>query len=161
MFEGRSFAATLKNLGVTHVPTVPDTTTGAWLPDIRAAGIHVVQVCREGEAWGIAAGLYLGGASPLVLIQCTGFFESGDALRNTVHDFRLPLYAMVGYRSYLNQEALPGDTCLKFTEPVVQAWQIDTCFVREPAQLNEVAQHYRTCRDVGRPGIALFAEGRA
>ena len=53
----------------------------------------------------------------LVLIQCTGLFESGDALRNIVHDWKLPIFSMIGYRSYLNQSTLPGDTSLVFTEP--------------------------------------------
>jgi len=161
MFEGSQVAATLNELGVTHVTTVPDTTIGPWLPEIRAVGVDVVQVCREGEAWGVAAGLYLGGASPLILIQCTGLFESGDALRNTLHDFRLPLYAMIGYRSFLSQASLPGDTCLKFTEPIIDAWQVDSRFFQEPSQLDELAEHYRSCRDAGRAGIGLFAEGKA
>ncbi len=47
-----------------------------------AARYALVRVCREGEAWEVAAGLHLGGATPLVMIQCTGLFESGDAIRN-------------------------------------------------------------------------------
>ena len=56
---------------------------------------------REGEAWAIAAGLQLGGKRPLVMIQNTGLFESGDALRNVLFDLRLPLVAVIGYRSAL------------------------------------------------------------
>ena len=52
----------------------------------------------------MAGGLHLGGATPLVLIQCTGLFESGDSLRNIVHDWTLPIFSVIGYRSYLNQE---------------------------------------------------------
>ena len=84
-----------------------------------------MRVCREGETWQVAAGLHLGGAQPIVLIQCTGLFESGDALRNAVHDWKLPIFSIIGYRSYLNQDTLPGDTCLVFTEPVLDAWKID------------------------------------
>ena len=62
--------------------------------------------------------------------QCTGLFESGDSLRNIVHDYRLPIYGLVGYRSFLNAASLPGDTCLKFTEPVLDAWALDTVFLK-------------------------------
>ena len=48
----------------------------------------------------MAGGLHLGGATPLVLIQCTGLFESGDSLRNIVHDWTLPIFSVIGYRSY-------------------------------------------------------------
>ena len=112
MFTGQQVADLLLEMGVSHIATVPDSTIGPWFDDIAAANVDIIQVCREGEAWAVAAGLYLGGATPLVLIQCTGLFESGDALRNTMHDYRLPLFGMVGYRSYLNQSTLPGDSCL-------------------------------------------------
>ena len=68
MFTGQQVAGLLSELGITHVTTVPDSTIGPWFDDIAAANIDIVQVCREGEAWAIAAGLHLGGASPLVLI---------------------------------------------------------------------------------------------
>lgn len=161
MFDGSQITDLVKDLGVTHVVTVPDTTIGPWLAQIREVSVDVIQVCREGEAWAIAMGLHLGGATPLVLIQCTGLFESGDALRNALFDYRLPLFAMVGYRSYLSQASLPGDTCLRFTEPILDAWGVDTVFVDAPERIDEVAAHFRTCQAEARPGIALFAEGRA
>lgn len=161
MFTAQQVATLFTELGVTHITTVPDSTIGPWLDEIAAANVDIVQVCREGEAWAIAAGLYMGGASPLVLIQCTGMFESGDALRNTMHDYRLPLFGMVGYRSYLSQATLPGDTCLKFTEPVLDAWNVATRFVDQPDRISEIADLYRECRAAQQPGIALFAEGKA
>ena len=161
MFDGSQIASLVKDLGVTHVVTVPDTTIGPWLAQFREYSVDVIQVCREGEAWSIAMGLHLGGATPLVLIQCTGLFESGDALRNALYDYRLPLFAMVGYRSYLSQASLPGDTCLRFTEPILDAWGVDTVFVDAPERIDEVAAHFRSCQAEARPGIALFAEGRA
>lgn len=161
MFAGEQIASLLSSLRVTHVLTVPDSTIGRWENAIEAAGISLVRVCREGEAWTIAAGLYLGGARPLVMIQCTGLFESGDALRNVLHEWRLPIYSIIGYRSYLNQDTLPGDTSLVFTEPILAAWQLDVRLITQPSQLNEIAAHYRACHDGGRAGVALIAEGKA
>src|SRR6185436_13049924 len=110
MFSGQQIAELLASLGVSHVVTVPDSTIGPWQSAIEELGAtRIVRVCREGEAWGVAAGLHLAGASPLVMIQCTGFFESGDAIRNVLHDWKLPIFSIIGYRSYLNQDTLPGD----------------------------------------------------
>ena len=162
MFTGEEIAATLSELGVTHVVTVPDSTIGQWQSAIeRRGGVRVVRVCREGEAWQIAAGLHLGGATPLVLIQCTGFLESGDAIRNALHDWKLPLWSIIGYRSYLSQETLPGDTCLTFTEPTLDAWRIDYRLVREHEQLGQIAEHLSACRAAKKPGAILVAEGKA
>jgi sulfopyruvate decarboxylase TPP-binding subunit len=161
MFANEEIAALLTSLGVSHVVTVPDSTIGRWEEAIAASGIKIVRVCREGEAWAVAGGLYMGGASPLVLIQCTGLFESGDALRNMLHEWKLPLYSMIGYRSYLNQDTLPGDTSLVFTEPILAAWKLDVRLITKPSQLDEIAQHYRDCASAAKPGVALIAEGKA
>src|SRR5688572_3668509 len=110
MLSPEQVARFLTEVKFTHVVTVPDSTIGMWDAAIVGAGIRLVRVCREGEAWAVAGGLHLGGATPLVMIQCTGLFESGDALRNIVHDWKLPIFSLIGYRSYLNQETLPGDT---------------------------------------------------
>jgi len=158
---GQQIAETLTALGVSHVVTVPDSTIGPWQDAISASGISVVRVCREGEAWAVAAGLYLGGSTPLVMIQCTGFFESGDALRNMIHDWKLPLFAIIGYRSYLSQETLPGDTCLTFTEPVLDAWKLDYRLITSDAQLGEMREHFARCRADGKASVALIAEGKA
>jgi len=162
LFTGEEVAEVLEELGVTHVVTVPDSTIGQWQAAIEQRGCtRLVRVCREGEAWEVAAGLHLGGASPLVLIQCTGLFESGDAIRNVLHDWKLPIFSIIGYRSYLSQETLPGDTCLVFTEPVLNTWRIDYKLLTRREQLGEISTHFTACRDARRAGAILVAEGKA
>jgi sulfopyruvate decarboxylase TPP-binding subunit len=162
MFSGDEMAALCTAMGVTHVVSVADSTIGPWHPAIdRTSGLRLVRVCREGEAWAVAGGLYLGGATPLVMIQCTGLFESGDALRNILHDWKLPIFSVIGYRSYLNQTTLPGDTCLVFTEPLLDAWRIDYRLITAPAQRDDILAHYLACRAASKPGAALIAEGKA
>lgn len=162
MFSGEQISELFEELGITHVVTVPDSTVGQWQDAIERRGVtRVVRVCREGEAWQVAAGLTLGGARPLVLIQCTGLFESGDALRNAVHDWKLPIFSVIGYRSYLNQDTLPGDTCLVFTEPVLDAWKIDYKLITSPDQYGTLAEHYHACQNAARAGALLIAEGKA
>ena len=149
--------------GITHVVTVPDSTIGQWQTAIERRGrTRLVRVCREGEAWEVAAGLHLGGATPLVMIQCTGLFESGDALRNVLHDWKLPIFSIIGYRSYLNQDTLPGDTCLVFTEPVLDAWKIDYRLLTasSSARRDRRALH-GVSRRRSRAGAILVAEGKA
>jgi sulfopyruvate decarboxylase TPP-binding subunit len=162
MFSGEQVAALFADLGVTHVVTVPDSTIGKWGDAIaRASDMHLVRVCREGEAWSVAAGLHFGGAHPLVLIQCTGLFESGDSLRNVLHDWKLPIFSVIGYRSFLNQETLPGDSCLVFTEPVLDAWKIEYKLITSESQIGTIREHYLACLAAGKPGAVLIAEGKA
>jgi sulfopyruvate decarboxylase TPP-binding subunit len=162
MFTGEQIAALLADLGFTHVISVPDSTIGRWHDAIAAhPSLRLVRVCREGEAWAVAGGLHLGGATPLVLIQCTGLFESGDSLRNIVHDWKLPIFSVIGYRSYLNQDTLPGDTVLFFTEPTLDAWRIDWRLITAPDQVGEIHTHYERCRAAHVAGAIVIAEGKA
>ena len=115
----------LEAAGFTHLVWIPDSHLGTWEPALRASRLAPVRVCREGEAVGLAIGLLLGGARPLVVIQCTGFFEAGDAIRNAVHDMKLPLKLVVGVRSERAARAgKSGDNCPHFAERLVQAWEL-------------------------------------
>lgn len=149
----------LVELGVTHVVWLPDSALGGWEEALESSpDLELVRVCREGEAWAIAAGLTIGGKRPIVVIQNTGLFESGDALRNVLFDLQLPLFAVIGYRSYLVPES--PDSAKRFTEPVLAAWGIDHVLIDTPQAIGRLADHYRACQSSGRAGAALIAEGR-
>ncbi len=58
-------------------------------------------------------------------------------------------------------DTLPGDTCLIFTEPTLDAWKIDYRLIAEPSQFDEIGAHWTACRDAAVPGAILLAEGKA
>jgi sulfopyruvate decarboxylase TPP-binding subunit len=124
----------ISEAGFTHVVWIPDSYVGPWESALmNAPGLKLIRPCREGEAIAIAAGLMLGGARPVVSIQCTGLFEAGDALRNIVHDLRLPLKLIVGVRSYRAHVAgKSADNCPVFTEPILRAWQMGYAVLANP-----------------------------
>ena len=158
-YPGEKVAELLIDVGFTHVVWLPDTALGPWEQALDRPGtLELVRVCREGEAWAIAAGLHLGGCRPLVVIQNTGLFESGDALRNVLFDLELPLSAIVGYRSALVPHST--DSARRFTEPVLDAWGLDYTLIESPHELPRMAKHFRNCRTAGKPGVVLIAEGR-
>ena len=157
MLDAETVADALCRLAVTHVVWLPDSQLGQWETELERSPLQLVRVCREGEAWAIAAGLWLGGQHPLVMMQSTGLFESGDALRNVLFDLRLPLFALIGYRSYL-VPASP-DTAKQFTEPMLATWGIDYKVVRSAQDAGLLVDHYRDCAAAGKPGAVLIAEG--
>ncbi|MBM3995080.1 MAG: hypothetical protein FJ303_13140 [Planctomycetes bacterium] len=160
MLDGPSVAAALKSCGVTHVVWIPDTELGAWNAALSATdGLSLVRVCREGEAFALAAGLWLGGRKPIVAVQCTGFFEAGDALRNVLFDMKIPLFMIVGVRSYYaHQQGATPDTCPVFTEPIVSAWQIPYAVLDNRSSPDDLANAYRHCQAEQRARAVLIAE---
>jgi sulfopyruvate decarboxylase TPP-binding subunit len=160
MLTGPPVVAALKACGVTHVVWIPDSELGAWEQALTGPdGLPLVRVCREGEAIAVAAGLMLGGKKPVVMLQCTGLFEAGDALRNVVHDLKLPLFLIVGVRSYyLHREGKTADTCPVFTEPILRAWQVPYVVLEQRHSADDLAAAYRQAQAEQRSSAVLIAE---
>lgn len=124
----------MKKWGVTHVVGLPDNGSRALFEALWSDNeIEVVAVTREGEAFAIASGLYLGGSRPLVIIQNTGLFETGDAYRGTAYNMGIPLVMILGYRGL--KTMLPGsprvDSAATFLEPTLKAWDIPYSIMME------------------------------
>jgi sulfopyruvate decarboxylase TPP-binding subunit len=160
MFDGASVATALKSCGVTHVLWVPDSELGLWESALSGdPALRLIRVCREGEAIAVAGGLILGGARPVVLIQCTGLFEAGDALRNFVHDLGLPLFLLVGVRSWRqHQKGQTTDTCPRFTLPILDAWQLPYTWLEDRHTPGDLANLYREAQGRRRAAVVLLPE---
>jgi sulfopyruvate decarboxylase TPP-binding subunit len=160
MLDGPSVVTAFKECGITHVVWIPDSELGTWEPALSASqAIQLIRVCREGEAIAVAAGLLLGGRRPVVVIQCTGLFEAGDALRNVVHDLKLPLFLIIGLRSYYAyQQGTTRDTCPVFAEPILRTWQIPYELLDRRHTAADLAAAYRKAQADARPGAVFIAE---
>ena len=160
MFDGPSVVAALKRCGVTHVIWLPDSELGTWESALTGPqGLPLVRVCREGEAFAIAAGLWIGGKKPVVIVQCTGLFEAGDALRNVIHDLRIPLLLIVGVRSwYLHQDGKSADSCPVFTEPILRAWNLPYVLLDRRHSASDLAAALERAQAEKRAGAVLIAE---
>lgn len=128
--SGASVAKTLaaiKALEFTHVLAIPDSESRLLFEAVAADDdLQLLVPCREGESVAIAAGLWIGGAKPLLLIQNTGLMEAGDALRGCGVGPRIPLRLLVGWRGYAGavSGAIPVDSAYPYTEPILDAWGI-------------------------------------
>lgn len=160
--------------GVSHLIGLPDSVSAALFNRAPAAGISVVGVTREGEALAIASGLWLGGRTPVVLIQNTGLLESGDALRGTASRMGVPLLVLVTYRGYAKLQASglqpagsPSretlvrpdvDTAAVFTEPTLAAWGVPFHVCLPRRELAQVSEALKQARRDERP-VALLLPG--
>jgi sulfopyruvate decarboxylase subunit alpha len=137
-------SATLRTLvatGITHVVGLPDSISGPLFDAVdKHPAMRLVTVTREGEAFAIACGLWIGGAQPLVVIQNTGFLESGDSIRGTAQRMAAPIPVLITGRGYAKMRtagAAPDDekthelmtrsdvdSVALLTEPTLAAWGI-------------------------------------
>ena len=159
MLSSEKIVQAFEKEGVTHVVGVPDNGSRALFERLWAhPNIEVILTSREGEAFGLASGLYLGGATPLVLIQNTGFFEAGDAFRGTAYNMGLPIVMLVGYRGYKTMEpdAQRVDTAATFFEPTLNAWQIPYTAMHEDGDIEQVPAAFTKARETSLPTAVLI-----
>lgn len=86
--------------GIRDVVYVPDNPLSFVLDDLtrRFPDVRLILATREEEAFGIAAGLYLGGRRPCVMLQSSGLGNSLNALTTLVVPYRIPMLIVVSMR---------------------------------------------------------------
>jgi sulfopyruvate decarboxylase TPP-binding subunit len=129
--EGVSAGAVVDALldcGVTHVVWLVDSETGALYDALTSAEqqgrLTTIPICREGEAIAVSLGLLIGGRKPVVIIQNTGLFESGDSLRGHAIDLELPVVMLIGYRGWKADKTAITDSAATYLEPVLDAYGV-------------------------------------
>ena len=145
-------------IGVTHVVHLPDSETN-WMYErlTEEPGIDLVPVAREGESIAIAAGLIVGGKRPVVMIQNTGMFESGDSIRGIGLDLGLPIVMLVGYRGWTRHGATP-DSAARFTEPILRAWGVNYYLVENDQDAERISMAFDEAERTSRPVAVLVGD---
>jgi sulfopyruvate decarboxylase subunit alpha len=163
----------------THAVGLPDNASAALFTLLgRHPEVRLVPVTREGEAFAVAAGLWVGGKTPFVIVQNTGLLESGDALRGTAVRMGVPLVFIVTYRGYTSaaeRTSLPPvepltsdvlvdprlDSVALFTEPTLEAWGIPRFQYDSDADVARVAAAAQRAREERRPVALLLTRALA
>jgi sulfopyruvate decarboxylase TPP-binding subunit len=159
---------------VTHVVGLPDNASARLFELLeKENNIRLVRVTREGEAFAIAAGLWIGGVIPAVLVQNTGFFESGDSFRGTVTRMRAPLVCLITYRGYGKMSAANAgssgeapdaevlssahlDSAALITEPTLTAWGLPFDFLHADEDVPKISEAFRKAEERAHPFAILI-----
>ncbi len=166
----------LESFGATHVVGLPDNGHAAlYLLLETHPSIEVIPVTREGEAWAIASGLWVGGKRPVLAIQNCGLLESGDGLRGTAMRMRVPLLCFISYRGFekmiaheiepsfdwhpdtLTREEL--DSAALLLEPTLRAWGVPFYRYDSDDDAPLLAQAWQQAEREERPVALLMTRG--
>lgn len=100
----RAVAAGLRRGGIQHAVYVPDTPLSCILRLLEQDGdISLTLATREEEGIGVAAGLYLGGMRPAVLMQSSGMGNSINALSSLLIPYQIPVLLLISLRGGLGE----------------------------------------------------------
>ena len=159
LLRGRSLriVEALHGIGTTHAVGLPDNTTSVIFELLESdPHIQLIPVCREGEAWAIASGLWVGGKSPIVIMQNTGFLESGDALRGTAGEMGAPLVALMDYRGCQSLGCEGADSAATYFEPTLRAWRVPYFFLEDDEEGRVIERAQRRAHAIESPVAVIM-----
>ena len=159
MASAQKIVNELKKQEITHAVGVPDNGSARIYEHLRSEpGIEVITVTREGEAFAIASGLYVGGKKPVIIIQNTGLLESGDAIRGTVVNMKVPVVVFIGYRGYHNRDTDGQwvDSVATFLEPTLKAWDLPYKMLETDADMSCIASAFERAAATSLPAAVLL-----
>ena len=147
-----------KNIGVTHIITIPDSETN-YLYELMLEQdwLEVVPVSREGETMGVALGLNIAGKTPVCLIQNTGMMESGDSIRGMSLDANFPLVMLIGYRGW-NRHGIITDSAAKYTETFLHAMGINYYLLETDDDASRISVAFEDARKNSCPVAVLVGD---
>ena len=150
-----SVVSELKKNNISHVVWLPDSETNFLFQLLdNEPSLDLIPVCREGETMAIAAGLWVGGKRPIVLIQNTGIFEAGDSIRGLGLDVNQPLVMLVGYRGW-SRHGLTKDSAARFIEHILHAWGINYYLIETDEDADRISLAIEEAERTSKPVAVL------
>ena len=153
----------LRDAGVTHVVTVPDFVQFALHAEITKpdTGIAHVYACSEDQALTTATGLYVGGATVVVMVQNQGFYKCLNTLRATCLDAGVPVVFFVGQFGR-EPENIGGDTraskrsMVRLMEPLCDTLGLRYWKVADDADVPALAEAFAHAKSAETGAVVLM-----
>jgi sulfopyruvate decarboxylase subunit alpha len=151
VFEG------IKAAGITSVSALPETWLGLMLQWAEAdPEIRLVQVAKEEEAVGIAAGAYFAGEPHVLLMQNHGFLAAINGIVSLAQLYSIPLCMLVALRGHWGEPYAWHTRGGIVTEPVLRALGIPFEYARDPKQVARQIREAYTFSESSLSPVALL-----
>ena len=123
--DSASFVNILRKKGYDFVSGVPCTWLAGVIKALYAdAKMQYVAAPGEAAAVGIAAGAYLGGKTPAVLMQNHGLVNCMDVVSSLVQLYRIPLLMLVTWRGFRSEDFEEHHAVGKATRGVLKSFGV-------------------------------------
>ena len=104
MIESDDFVRALRDIGFDFFTGVPDTILGGIIATLTDEGLYTPAV-REDEAVAMAAGAYMGGKIPMVLMQNSGLGNAINVLASLNLIYQIPCLLLISWRGFEGKDA--------------------------------------------------------
>ncbi|MDA0270505.1 MAG: thiamine pyrophosphate-binding protein [Chloroflexi bacterium] len=150
--------------GVTDVVAVPDTHVRSLIALMRSRDdMRFIQTATEDEAITLAAGLIVGGRTPLIQIQHAGLYACINHLRGVAIDGEFPMLFMIGL---LNRDPSKAprdhlDSMVRYTEPLLDVFDVPYYLLDGPEDVGQIEVAMRQAQERRGPVAVLIGEQTA
>ncbi len=147
----------LKAAGIRFLTALPET----WLVYLLQlaeddADVTLVEVAREEEAIGVAAGAYLAGVKNALLMQNHGLLASINGIVSLALLYRIPLVMLIAHRGHWG-EPHPWHTQGGIvTEPILRALGLPFEYARDPLRVGAQIREAQTLAWASLSPVALL-----
>jgi len=125
----------LKEAKIDFVVHLPESYMKEVIPFIQQdSSMKYVQVCREEVGVNIAAGAFLGGKKPAMLMEDTGVGNSVNPLVSIHNLWRIPLLLVLTYRGDIGDFTFYTAPC-KYAKPLLDSLGISSYILRDPEEI--------------------------
>ncbi len=149
----------IKDAGVHFITALPET----WLVYLLQLAeedpeMRLVEVAKEEEAIGIAAGAHFAGTPHILLMQNHGFLAAMNGIVSLAMLYRIPLCMLIAHRGHMG-EPYPWHTQGGIvTEPVLRALNIPFDYARDPKTVGkQIKQAYSFSQSALSPVALLLS----
>ena len=149
----------IAGLGVTHVVTVPDTHQRTLLELLAEdSRLRLLTVSTEDEAICVNAGLWMGGAEPMLLIQNVGLFAGLNALRAISQDTKTPACILVGQFGREVEKPVEDNraSAVRLIGPLMETMGVPFYTIDEPGDAPLIARAFEESRERQGPVVVLI-----
>jgi len=142
--------------GSRHVVYVPDNPLSHVFRILRDdyRDVKTTIATREEEAFGIAAGLYLGGAKPTVMLQSSGLGNSLNALTSLLLPYQIPVLILISMRGDAGEWNAAQVPMGRAVAPICDAIGLSVSTVERPETTAAIVQSVgQTAFSTRLPGV--------
>jgi sulfopyruvate decarboxylase subunit alpha len=118
--------------------------------------IHHIRITREEEGVGIAAGAYLGGRIPAILMQNSGLGNSVNAIKSLLQLYKIPVIFIMSHRGVEGEKITAQIPMGELTPNLLDLLKIETFIIDSISSLNLIQDAVENSLSSGMPtGILL------
>ncbi|MFX1324276.1 MAG: sulfopyruvate decarboxylase subunit alpha [Promethearchaeota archaeon] len=148
---------TIKNSGIDLILSLPCIMLKDLLKIIEEKNeIQHISITREEEGVGIAAGAYLGGKIPAILMQNSGLGNSVNAIKSLLHLFKIPVVFIMSYRGAEGEKILAQIPMGKLTPKLLSLLNIEVFIIDSKDKIKFIQEAVELSKSSGMSKAVLL-----